>query len=88
MKISRMYDSLIVDVHGMRTLDAQDRLKSIIDYAGNDIKQIVVIHGFHTGQALKEMVRGNLNHPRITNIRSTSNEGETVLLIKKGKVTH
>lgn len=83
-----MFNSLIVDIHGMRTREAENRLKSIIEYVGNDIDRIVVIHGFHSGTALREMVRSELSHPRITAKRPTENEGETLIVIKKGRIAH
>jgi predicted site-specific integrase-resolvase len=36
---------------------ARFRLQTLAESCGADIREIVVIHGYHGGQALKDMVR-------------------------------
>lgn len=84
MKIQRDKNQLKIDIHGMRVEAAKFRLASIIQSCNADVTEIVVIHGYNSGQALKEMVRA-LEAPRIKQIRASLNEGQTIIDLKKKK---
>ena len=71
------------DIHGMRVLEAKRELETLIGRADKSIREIVVIHGYHGGSALKNMVRSELRHPRIQQKILSLNQGETTLLLKK-----
>ena len=71
------------DIHGMRVLEAKRELETLIGRADKSIREIVVIHGYHGGSALKNMVRSELRHPRIQQKILCLNQGETTLLLKK-----
>lgn len=72
-----------VDIHGMRAAEAKRQLERLIAAADKDIREIVVIHGYHSGSALRDMVRRELQHPRIQQKILSLNQGETTLLLKK-----
>lgn len=82
MKVQRDKNRLIVDIHGMRVEAAKFRLETTIQSCNADITEIMVIHGYNSGQALKDMVR-DLRAPRIKQIRATLNEGQTMIDLKK-----
>ena len=63
--------------------DAEYRLRHLLTNAGKDVKEVVVIHGYSRGTALRDMVRQDLTHPRIAAKLPTLNEGTTRLLLKK-----
>lgn len=69
-----------VDIHGMTTAGAKKRLEQIISAAPPN-SEITVIHGFHKGQALQNMVRKGLKHKRIKQRILSLNYGETILII-------
>ena len=71
------------DIHGMRVLEAKRELETLIGRADKSIREIVVIHGYHGGSALKNMVRSELRNPRIQQKILSLNQGETTLLLKK-----
>ena len=71
------------DIHGMRVLEAKRELETLIGRADKSIREIVVIHGYHGGSALKNMVRSELRHTRIQQKILSLNKGETTLLLKK-----
>ena len=71
------------DIHGMRVLEAKRELETLIGRADKSIREIVVIHGYRGGSALKDMVRKELRHPRIQQKILSLNQGETTLLLKK-----
>jgi len=83
MKTVREGNKLIVDIHGMRMEPAKFRLEATINGCSENITEIVVIHGFNQGQALKEMVKG-LVSSEITNISpSLLNDGQTVIKLRR-----
>ncbi|NLX92874.1 MAG: Smr/MutS family protein [Clostridiales bacterium] len=82
MKVQRDKNKLIVDIHGMRVEPARFRLETTIQSCNAEVTEIVVIHGYNSGQALKDMVR-DLQAPRIKQIRATLNEGQTIIDLKK-----
>ena len=87
MRVDTVRDgnTLLVDIHGMRVEPAKFRLETIIENCGADIKEIVVIHGYNSGQALKNMVREELQSPRIRQIRASLNAGQTIIALHKKK---
>ncbi|QAT51371.1 DNA mismatch repair protein MutS [Caproiciproducens sp. NJN-50] len=81
---------LEVDLHGLTAEDAKRRLEHLLSSAGPEVKEVRVIHGYNSGQALRDMVRLRLKHPRIASKLVTLNPGETRLLLlppekKKGR---
>lgn len=71
------------DIHGMRVQEARRQLELLLSRADKSIREIVVIHGFHGGQALQDMVRKELSHPRILRKELSLNNGQTVLYLKQ-----
>ncbi len=74
--------TLEVDIHGMRAAEAKKQLELLLGRVGNDIREVVVIHGYHGGKILQEMVRAELKHPRIQRKILSLNSGETTLVLK------
>ncbi len=74
--------TLEVDIHGMRVADAREQLERLIARCGPDIHEIVVIHGYHGGRALQDMVRNELQSSRIRQKVLSLNNGQTSLLLK------
>jgi DNA-nicking Smr family endonuclease len=73
---------LEVDIHGMRASEAKRQLELLLARAGANIREIVVIHGYHGGQVLRDMVRNDLKHPRIRQKMVSLNGGQTTLVLK------
>jgi DNA-nicking Smr family endonuclease len=71
-----------IDLHGLTVEDAKYRLEHFLTYASPDMTEVRVIHGCNRGQALRDMVRLRLKHPRISAKLVTLNPGETRLLLK------
>lgn len=82
MHVRKQDDLLYVDVHGLSATQAVQRLETIIAHAQKDIRQIVVIHGYHHGQAIQTAVRTQLAHPRIKRIQPAYNAGQTLVLLR------
>ena len=74
----------VIDVHGMTRHQAEIYITSQIKRAGGDIYRIRVIHGYHGGTGLREMVRSRYkSHPRVLRIEFGLNQGETDLILRE-----
>ncbi len=74
-----------VDIHGMRADEARRQLELLLTRAGKDVEEITVIHGYHNGQVLLDMVRRQLKHPRIEAKMLSLNSGQTRIILKRNK---
>lgn len=83
MHVRKMPGKIEVDLHGLMREDAAYRLSHLLTHAGPDIQEVVVIHGYTRGTALRDMVRKEFTHPRLKAKLPTLNEGTTRFLLKK-----
>lgn len=74
---------LIVDLHEMHVAEAAYYLEKAIDTAPEYIKVVEVVHGFHKGKAILNMVRKEFKHPRIERKYLVLNAGITRFELKK-----
>ena len=83
MQVKRAGASLTVDIHGMRVEQARFRLESLASSCASDVSSIVVIHGCNSGDALKNLVRNDLQCPRIRCVEAGANGGQSVIRLNK-----
>ncbi len=82
MHVTKKPGTLEVDLHGLRVEDAKQRLEHLLWNVPAGVTEVRVIHGYNGGQALRDMVRQRLKHPRIAAKLLTLNPGETRLLLR------
>lgn len=70
--------SIAIDIHGETRQSGRKLLESL----PKDTREIVVIHGYHQGNTLQQMVR-SFKHPMVERKILGLNQGETIFLIKK-----
>ena len=70
-----------INLHGLTTADAKRKLEQFLSRLPASVTEVIVIHGYHGGQALGNMVRQRLKHPRIRAKILRLNPGETRLLL-------
>lgn len=75
-------DKLEINLHDMQVLEAEYYLDRFITTAPQNIKEIIVIHGYKKGQALLNMVRKDFKHPRLKEKVIPYNKGITLLFLK------
>lgn len=70
-----------IDIHGLTEQVALITLEKFIVSCDKTVNEIVVIHGYHSGNILKDMVRNSnkLRSKRIRRRKLSMNQGETVL---------
>lgn len=83
MRVTKTGPTVEVDLHGLTVEDAKRRLEHLLSNLGPEVEEVRVIHGYNTGQALRDMVRLRLKHPRIASKLVSLNPGETRLILKK-----
>ena len=74
-------DKLEINLHDMQVEEARYYLDKCITTAPENIKEIVVIHGYKKGQALLNMVRHDFKHNRIKEKVIPYNKGITLLFL-------
>lgn len=82
MRFQRNGTVMSVDLHGVYEENAKNLLLNWLDHAPAGITELRVIHGSNRGTVLRDMVRGQLSHPRIKAKLPTLNPGETRIILK------
>ena len=72
---------MVVDLHQMDSKQAKQWLSSKVTAAPREIREIEVIHGYHGGTALHNMVRKSFRHPRVKSKIIPLNQGSTILVL-------
>lgn len=70
-----------IDIHGYTVPMAKKEIEKLIANCGKEITEVTVIHGYHNGKSLQELVRNpnGIRSNRIKRRRYTMNQGETTL---------
>ncbi|MGB4659393.1 MAG: Smr/MutS family protein [Mobilitalea sp.] len=72
-----------IDIHGQTKYQAMTIIDNQLRKAGSGIYRIRIIHGFHGGTELKDMIRSTYsNHVKVIRIESGFNEGITELVLR------
>lgn len=74
--------SIKIDLHGMKVNSAKELLNIRLRTLPKDTREVVVVHGYHGGTALRDMVRSYQN-PKIERKFIGLNQGETIFAIKE-----
>lgn len=73
-----------IDIHEMNQYQAKVYIDSQLKNAKKSTYRLRVIHGFHGGTKLQEMVRTRYrNHPKVLRIEIGANPGETDLVLRE-----
>lgn len=75
---------LELDLHGKNTYQAKVALEAALRRAGAGTYRIRIIHGYHGGTALRDMVRREYGaHPRVKRIEGGFDPGITDLVLRE-----
>ena len=74
---------ITIDLHDMILDEARYFLEKAVDEAPDYVKEIEVIHGYHKGRKILEMVRKEFKHKRVKRKYVTLNNGITRLVLKE-----
>ena len=74
--------SITIDIHGETRQSGRTLLENKLKSLPKDAREVIVIHGYHQGNTLQQMVR-SFKHPMVERKILGLNQGETIFLIKK-----
>ena len=74
--------SITIDIHGETWQSGRKLLENKLKSLPKDAREVIVIHGYHQGNTLQQMVR-SFKHPMVERKILGLNQGETIFLIKK-----
>ena len=72
---------LEVDLHHMKVWEAWMHLDKCVSTASSKVKEVIVIHGYHNGTTLLNMVRNDFDNKRVTKKFLSLNKGVTSLIL-------
>lgn len=72
---------ITIDIHGYTVVEARKHIEKTLAGVPNNVKFVRIIHGYHSGDALKEFVRSRngIRSKKIMRKKFTMNQGETIL---------
>ena len=77
----KKHEIITVDLHLHTVAEAKRRLEKVVQIAPRSIREIVVIHGYHHGTALLNMVRNDFHNRRVSRKILSLNQGVTSLIL-------
>ncbi len=80
-----MKREISVDLHGLNENEAYLKLLETLNNVPKGITRIIVIHGYHGGNVLKNMVKNEFFHYKILEKCESINPGETIFFIDQTK---
>lgn len=73
-----------LDIHGFTKEQAKTAIDAILRKSKGEVYRIRVIHGYHGGTALRDLVRKQYrNNPKVIRVEIGMNGGETDLILKE-----
>lgn len=72
---------ITIDLHEYSVTDAKQKLQATLKFAPKETREIIVIHGYHGGTALRDMVRKEFKNKRIKRKYISLNPGITSLIL-------
>lgn len=77
-----MKRALTIDLHGLTYNEAYLKLIETFENIPNNITRVIVVHGYHGGDILKNLVRKDFYNPKILEVGESLNQGETIYYLK------
>ena len=74
---------LTLDLHGMNRYQAKIALDSALRRADASVYRIVVVHGFHGGSSLRDMLYELYPSGKVLRVAGGGNEGQTILVLRE-----
>ena len=70
-----------LDLHGKNTYQARVAIDAALRRCGGGVYRLRLIHGYHSGTALRDLCREYAGHPRV--LRLVSGSGSTELVLRE-----
>ena len=73
-----------LDIHGMTCAQAQAAINAVLRRCGGSVYRLEVVHGYHGGTQLRDMVRRTyIKHPKVKRLELSLNPGVTELVLRE-----
>jgi len=73
-----------IDIHGLTKKQAKDVIEMALRRVNNDVYRLRVIHGYHGGTELRDLVRKQISkNPKVIRTEIGLNQGETDLVLRE-----
>jgi len=73
-----------LDIHGMTKYQAKVYIDSQLKQVKSDTYIIRIVHGYHSGTGLREMVREEYQgNPKVKRVKNSLNPGVTELILRE-----
>ena len=81
----KMPESILeLDIHGMTQVQAKTAINAKLRRAGSGVYRLRIIHGYHSGTALRDMIRREYaRHPRVIRLETGINGGATDRVLRE-----
>lgn len=74
--------SKTIDLHNLTKEDAKAKLIYEMGLVDADVKCLIIVHGYHGGTVIKNLVKKEFSHPDIQE-KIVLDAGRTIFLLKK-----
>ena len=75
---------ITLDLHGKNTYQAKVAIDAQLRRAGTGAYRVRLIHGSHSGTALRELIRTEYaHHPKVKRLILSADGGATVLVLRE-----
>ena len=76
--------TVILDLHGKTAYQARVAVDAALRRAGGSTYRLRLIHGYHSGTALRDMIRREYaGHPKVKRVELGLNQGVTDLVLRE-----
>ena len=82
MTLDNKKQIITVDLHNMVKEQAKRYLEQLLNSISINVKEVHIIHGYHSGTTLQNMIQKCVKHPRIKQKIKSFNQGVTILYLK------
>ena len=72
-----------IDLHGMNRYQARIALDAVLRRCGSGVYRVRVIHGYHGGEALRQLAEEYASHPRVLRAVRSADGGQTELVLRE-----
>ena len=80
--VRRMQPGIMeLDLHGKNTYQARVAIDAALRRCGGGVYRLRLIHGYHSGTALRDLCREYAGHPRV--LRLVTGSGSTELVLRE-----
>lgn len=76
--------TVTLDLHGKNTYQAKVAIDALLRRAGAATYRLRLVHGYHSGTALRDFIRTEYSrHPKVRRLSQSADGGSTELILRE-----